>query len=152
MSIYVNFEVPENPKEFLKKFYSILWGDRAYCKETYFDKECTRLQCSEQKLRSFEDLFELFTTYYPDLTKKDLIEILSSVVLKSNTNVPLYLHISNCSTISRIRVFYYKDINICALDFNCSKYNSEFSWVDLFKLINVNSREEYKKYLENLEK
>lgn len=152
MSIYVNFEIPESPKEFLIAFYSVLWRDRAYCKETYFDKECTRLQCSAQRLRSFEDLFELLTTYYTDLTKKDVIEILSSTVLKSNVNVPLYLHISNCSTISRIRVFYYEDINSCALDFNCSKYNSEFSWADLFKLINVNSREEYREYLKNLEK
>lgn len=150
MSIYVSFEKPENPKEFLKKFYSILYNDRAYCIETYYDKECTNLQCRSEKLRSFDDLFELFTTYYPELTEKDLIEILASTILKSDKNTNLYLHISNCSTISRIRIFYYHDISYCSRDFKCNKYNSKYSWGELFKMISINSQLEYMNYLKNL--
>lgn len=150
MSIYVNFERPENPKEFLKKLYSRLEEDRAGCVATYYDKDCTSTQCYADRLRSFDDLFVLFTTYYPELTEKDLIEILSSTVLKSSSNRPLYLHVGNCGSINRIRIFYYIDIPICALHFNCSKYDSKYSWVDLFKMININSGEEYTKYLKNL--
>ena len=149
MSIYVNFEIPKTPEEFLLKLYSLVTYNRAHCVATYFNKEGTLLQCQAQKLRSFDDLFELFTTYYPEITEKDLIRLLTTANIKSTNGQQLYLHIANCSGIQRIRIFYHPNLDECVMYFNCEKYQSKYSWVDLYKLIGINSAAELKQYMLN---
>jgi len=147
MSIYVNFEIPKTPQDFLLRLYSNVEYNKAHCVATYSDKDCKLIQCYENKLRSFDDLFEIFTTYYPELTEKDLIEILVNGNIKSTTGKQLYLHTSNCSTIMRIRIFYYNDVDECTYYYNCKKYDSKYSWVELFAMIGINSRMELRDYL-----
>lgn len=149
MSIYVNFEIPKTPEEFLLKLYSLISYDRADCVATYFNKEGTLPQCRERKYRSFDDLFELFTTYYSKITEKDLIRLLTTANIKTTNGQQLYLHVANCSGIGRIRIVYYNNIDSCTQSFNCEKYYSKYSWVDLYKLIGINSGAELKQYMLN---
>ena len=149
MSIYVNFEIPKTPEEFLLKLYSLVTYNRADCVTTYFHKGGTLPQCQSQKLRSFDDLFEIFTTYYPEITEKDLIRLLTTANIKSTNGTQLYLHINNCSGIQRIRILYFDNIDNCVNNFHCEKYQSKYSWVDLYKLIGINSAAELKQYMLN---
>lgn len=41
-------------------------------KTTYYDEECTKRQCGAYR-RSFDDLYILFKTYFPTITKKEAL-------------------------------------------------------------------------------
>lgn len=143
MSIYVNFEVPEDMTihEFLKKFYD---GGRS--KSTYEDKECTRTQCYSAKNRSSNDLYELVTTYFPETDLKTFIhEILC---LKSNCEYVTHLYQMYCINIYKFVMQYSSD----HFDFYGSAYtkaygDSPFSWKNLVALLGITNYEEYCKYI-----
>lgn len=56
--------------------YTLLIGD-LYHKftETFYDEACTMLQCKPAR-RSFYDLYEIATTYFPATTKEQLADFL----------------------------------------------------------------------------
>lgn len=100
--LYVKFKKPRTVKEFLNKFYQ----ENPYnsyilmASETYSDKECTKLQCVENKLRSYDDLFELIKTYYPSYTRKKLTLLL----IKSNFNNKIIGgYFGSCAWMNKIR-------------------------------------------------
>lgn len=50
-----------------------------YSKTTFYDKDCTDRQCYSGRRRSFTDLYEIATTYFPETTEKELIELLPTL-------------------------------------------------------------------------
>jgi hypothetical protein len=44
--------------------------------QTFFDKDCTNLQCFEKAHRSFSDILILCQTYFPETTEKNLANYL----------------------------------------------------------------------------
>ena len=41
---------------------------------SYFDPECEVIQCTTGKMRSFDDLWAICQTYYPDISAKDVMQ------------------------------------------------------------------------------
>jgi len=124
--------------------------------ETYSNKECTDLQCSEGKLRSFDDIYYLCKTYFPDTTEKDVIYEL--VNLKINNKVCWFAY---CGGMGRIKIqFYLPGRLIIAFGVNriynnisnTSSTISGYNWKKLFKLIGINNSEEFKEYTKELYK
>lgn len=75
--------------------------------KTYTNKDCTKLQCREQRNRSIDDLFLIIKRYFPEVTIEDLI---SSIVefsrdLANNNTINWRIFMFKCSTIAR-PVFY----------------------------------------------
>jgi hypothetical protein len=65
-------QVFTSPKQFLE----YLFDHTNYITEfTYFDKECTEVQCTAKR-RSFEELYILFKTYFKNISKKELLTLL----------------------------------------------------------------------------
>lgn len=147
MSIYVKFERPETPEEFIKQLYSSVEDNRAHSIETYSDSECAILQCNARRIRSFDDIYELITTYYPELTIKDVIKLLVNTNIKSTTNEQLYIFLTNCSIIYRINFFFYNDIKSCSQGYDLSKMGSKHTWKELLAMIDINSKAEFEEYL-----
>lgn len=137
MKIYANIEKPENLDDLIKKLYSFKQEDRAHCIKTYSNETCTITQCFEGKYRSFDDLLICAQTYFPETTPKELFHSLLVADITSSIGEKLYLHMSNCSSIGRIRCFYYSEEMYCYPDYNCNKYNSQFSWKDLLEMIEI---------------
>ena len=161
MAIYVKFaeeKKPKSIKEFLTKFFSEDDGT-GYVRnvESYNNKECTSVQCVRNKYRSFDDTLELVQTYYKSSTPKKVFETLLNLKVLNGNNSECYLHMMSCSGIRRINFLYiagktgsaktdYK--SICYSD----TYNSKYSWQQLFAMLNINSNEDFTKYLKENER
>lgn len=88
---------------------------------TYYDEECSKLQCSNRRARSFADMLELTQTYFPECTKERLSFILRSLI---NSKVIGSLH---CSDVGKI-VFYYSGFR----GYNCSYENNVRNKITIF--------------------
>lgn len=80
---------------------------------TYYDEECSKLQCSNRRARSFADMLELTQTYFPECTKEHLSFILRNLI---DSKVIRSLH---CSHIGKI-VFFYSGFR----DYYCFYYTN----------------------------
>ena len=105
--------IKETPKSPLDLLYIIYPKDSIYCYiYTYYDKECTNIQGHYHR-RSFDDLYILFKTYFPEITKKEVLELIA-----------IDLHFYFCSDICKI-VFHRVDGKPKAIleNFKDAKYN-----------------------------
>jgi hypothetical protein len=131
---------------------------------TYSDSKCTLLHCTEGRMRSYDDLYLLVKTYYPKIAHKRLIRILLTKIysyeilvdVSKGIKVPYYTPASlyNCSTMRRIRLTYSGARNtaegtIPIWGGPMDKYDSKYSWEDLFKLANIpcSNTTEYTDYI-----
>lgn len=95
--VYVKFKPPKTLKAFLMQFFggNSLWGgSRAV--STYRNKECTKIQAGEGRLRSPWDVYACAKTYFPDLKLETFLRTL--VKLRPNGH---YIHLSYCFDIKR---------------------------------------------------
>jgi len=144
MKIYTKFGKQDTVYKFIQKLYSDISFRGAHALPTYYDEACTIIQCMGRKLRSFDDLLDCVQTYYPHITPEYLMHILLTVNLK-NGKTPLYLYMSNCTTINRIRVYYYDKENYD--NRFCSKYNSKWSWTDLLDMLKLKTDQDIRNYV-----
>lgn len=147
MSLYVKFGKQETIEKFLEKFYGIIGSDRRDAVETYFDKECYDIHCQQKRYRSFDDIFELVNTYYPKTDPKTVFHTLLTLDVRDSNKRPVYMHMSNCSTISRIRMLYFYNEDTCYVGRACSKYQSKWSWIDLLEMLNLESLQAIQAYV-----
>ncbi len=85
MKIHVKFEKPETPREFLKQFFSYPRGSSQMTNvATYKDKNCTVLQCEQDKWRSFDDVLRCVKTYFPEVDEKELVTILLTLDIRND--------------------------------------------------------------------
>jgi hypothetical protein len=68
---FLEGEKAENTKELLINGYGIYYKFQP----TFFDPECTKQQCDYAR-RSFGDLLNICTTYFPETTEMDLMRVL----------------------------------------------------------------------------
>lgn len=146
MKLYVKFGKQETVRLFLEKFFSCHqpYDDYVRGTATYDDEECTKLHCPEGKLRSFDDIFDLVNTYYDNISVKELIHTLATLDVKRNGN-ELFMHTGTCSGIRRIRMLYVPKQTIPP-DMYTDKYDSKYSWKELFSMIGITSREKLIEY------
>jgi hypothetical protein len=146
VKIYLKLDKkPKNVAEILQLF----WGTFGSV-ETFHDKECTKIQCEKNKGRSFDDLYYCCKTYFPNVTPKKVFHEL--VIYNLNNKI---FYSGTCSTIGKIKINFteYKTlkgvwINIYEKSISYSKYNSIWSWKELFKMLNIKNDEELTKYRE----
>ncbi len=111
---------------------------------TYSDEKCLNIQCIEGKLRSFDEVYDIITTYFPETTLKEIIHNL--ITLDFKLDEPLYIKMTNCSTINRIVLYYSTDYFNTSI-FDISKYNSKYCWDELLNLLKLKSIVDIKKYV-----
>lgn len=145
MKIYVKFKKPDTLKEFLYKFFDTLNKNSA---QTFSDVECKVPQCDAGRRRSFDDLYDIVTTYFPEATIEEILKEL--ILLKP----ALYFYPYVCGTINRpvITWMHYKlgheyDSN----HFKKIGFSSKYSWETLFQRLDPNITG-YDKMYEYIEK
>lgn len=81
MKLYVNIKIRKNQKlsTFLKKCYNIQNGYYIGFIPTYHDPVFKHKQCGQAN-RSFEDIYSVVTTYYPECTKQLLARELEKIM------------------------------------------------------------------------
>lgn len=156
---------PESIIKFLKLFLfeTSSTGDLySNAKATYSNKTYLRKQCPSDRMRSFDDILSVTSTYYPSITPKKLFHILLTTNFKANFPIYNYntsrqeyvpailkLQMSNCSTMRKIRATYingdlgYNYNVLIHIDHMRSKY----SWKDLLDMLNIKSQEDLDAYL-----
>lgn len=151
--IYTTFGKQKTIKDFLKLLYSDnSRSDVVLPVATYYDEECTKTQCVAGRLRSFDDIYDCINTYYPNTTPKQLIHGLLTLNLKDLYNRQLYLHMYNCRTINRIRLYYTVDEVLAYQDYGCSKYESKWSWVELLEMLGIKNHSDIINYVNKYKK
>lgn len=121
-------------------------GQQLRGRATYYDEKCTDEQCESNKVRSFEDISEVITTYFPYATNDDVIHVILTCELLTKDK-HLLPYFTTCSSIERINILYYHELNREATTFDGTKYESEYSWKELLATKNIKTNKDIIKYI-----
>jgi len=145
MKLYVDFPIPTTVREFLLTFLTkSTSGYVCYGDATYFDKECKLIHCEPNKYRGFDDILKVTRTYFPDIDEKQLMHHL--VLLKYNNKYSPNFGICHDAGILRY-ILYTESQNVDSFR-KCIPENSNYSWYDLFLLLDIHNVQEMKKYIQ----
>jgi len=146
----------KNVDDILRKLL-ISTGSQSSNKPTFYKYENVYYQqCSASRYRSFDDILLICRTYFPSVKVETVVKklLLLNNTKSSVSNDSLKQRFGYCGDIRKIRYianystslqYFYSDA------ITRSQGKSEYSWKDLFKMININSAEELKDfYLKNL--
>lgn len=149
MAIYLKLsENPQTLRMLLKTLFSYQdsSGDITNI-ETYLDKECKKIQCNKNKIRSFDDTLEIAKTYFPETDEKDLMKTLLTLDIKDKRNRQCNLIMMTCEEINRINFVFAPDSRVredfeddCELEY---KLGSPWSWKDLIGMIGIKTFEQF---------
>jgi hypothetical protein len=134
MALYVKIKKQETIKQFLTLFFSSTFR-KGYLTSlsSYTDSGFLELQCEEGRYRSFDDVFEIITTYYPGTTVVELMNELIDLKPRCiETGVLKDLYTMFCGNISKSVMLYH---NHTSNDVSAQKGDSEYSWFTLFKMV-----------------
>lgn len=141
--IYVNFKDFTTIPEFLKKLLSS--GSQSKGVGTYFDEECTSVQCISNRTRSFDDIFIIVNTYFT-ISEEDLLKELLVLYLGEKTP---YMY--TCSDIGKDVICYIKGVSPWPGLFTFSGHKSKYNWKELLPKIGIFSVKELETYLKEKE-
>jgi hypothetical protein len=151
-------KLPRTIRRFLRLF---LTGSFTGCSnkalKTYPTKNCSRSQCSNNSLRSFDDIFLLVKTYYPNCDEKKLIKELILFNYKINKTTSLIGDFYHCATMKRIRYTvtnHYERYNdskgyMYTSGVYSEKYESKYSWKELFEMVGIKSIKDFENFIKN---
>lgn len=149
MKIYLKLDKkPENIIELLYALFSygIDTSNTVTNVITYNDEECQEIQCDCRKYRSFDDIFDIVNTYFPETPVEEVFKSMLILNIKNTDKKSnLYPWLYRCSTIKRI-VFCY-NYNKSEQEFSSEKYESKYNWVDLMTMIGIKNQQELKNYI-----
>lgn len=144
---------PRTIKSLLNSLYSERNDHSVMATNTYSDKQCTVLQCQSYRQRSFDDIKILVKTYFPKTSPKVILKNLILLDPKTKNGTCTGFVFSNCSTIDRIKINYNyvgsndrKDYYFKNCNFDISKYDSEYSWRELFAMLNIHGIQDLIEY------
>lgn len=141
--------ITQNTEKF--NYYNISSKQSTYYKFIVNNVEHYLLQCSRNKYRSYDDIYEIIKTYFPDITDEILIKKLLLLNYdKINSKCNLGFH--HCSDIDRIRVFCNingDNKNTYMTMISSKKLSSKYSWEELLNMININSFRDFENFLKN---
>lgn len=119
---------------------------------TYYNPECTQLQCDSDKYRSIDETFDIVNTYFPNTDIKTLMHELAILPVVESDGSKLYLLLANCSNIQRLRLCYYKDVKECTtLDKSHPHYNSKWTMGELLDCLGLEDARNTIKYRDEYE-
>ena len=151
MAIYVKFaeeKKPKSIKEFLIKFFNSYSQQCIRNVPTYHNKEYTILQCSADRYRSFDDIFELVQTYYKTATVGKIFKILLTLYPKNGIDDKKYnLYMMTCAGIKKINCLYVSGDNLNNLNnylyiTRQKNFTSKYTYKQLFDMIGVKNQED----------
>jgi hypothetical protein len=144
--LYFEEFVPKTVDEVLPHLYS---GKYRAAVETFYKNEFgNHLHCKAGKLRSFDDIYYLFKSYFLEETHASVFErmLLFEIKLSNVTLGNMPIQLSECSTIKRIRYMPFGCESSMTRIWNESQdakqYESFMHWKDLFKLLNINNKDQ----------
>lgn len=142
----------KNLKDLLTKLLICEDHNMASNLRTYYRiKDIEIIQCHKYKYRSFDDILLIAQTYYPKVKVETVFKTLlllnnekfkDKKTISEDSLIPITL--SFCNTINRIRF-----INTSSRIRNftnllgSTKGKSKYSWKELFKMIDINTTEDY---------
>lgn len=106
MKIYFKYADTKDLKSLMRSLYS----HNGYACPTYLDSEFNKIQCAGSR-RSFEDLLIISKTYFPKVTKEELMQCLIDIKIK------FYF----CNNINKIVFHYHGIFFINEINFNSYK-------------------------------
>lgn len=152
-------KTPTDLKDMLNILYPEENGYKAI--ETYYkDSEGNMYKhCMANRMRSFDDLWKIARSYFPEVDPRDVFKemLLFRADLETIEKGFMNFQLSNCSTMKRIR---YVPASKTAVKLNwrsidVDKYQSVYSWRDLFNIVYINSEQQlmdwYRKHLKPVE-
>ena len=152
MSIYLKIKnKPRSIESLIKKLYSYKRAADIYksC-TTYKDEACTIIECHRGKNRSFEAIYELATTYFPNAKEKDVVKAIvdadlgySEAIYMGGKFKPVIFF---CPDIQK-PVVYYSTWGYRRGCISPRKGVSDKSWVQLLRKINITSAKKLTEYL-----
>jgi hypothetical protein len=150
MKIYIKGNRPKTIDELLKRVFIVANPNSSpnfhtSC-DTYANKECTIVQCTMNRMRSFDDIYDIVKTYFPIVTPKSVMHKLLSLNIKGSNGKNSYIELSNCGGMGKIRVLYNLYQNISDYK-RVYKYDSKYSWDDLVSMLGINNDNELNKYI-----
>lgn len=136
--------------ELLLQLYPLKRG--GYAVATYYQIRSTDeliCQCKKDKMRSFDDILILANTYLPGIEVKDVLIglLMFNVKLEEVVGGNVKKSFGNCSTMKRIRYTNsYVNFKTIFYNIDCNKYDSIYSWRDLFNMIDVKKGEDLQQW------
>lgn len=127
----------------MKQLLDILYPENKPTAATYYFVTATGekfLHCTEGKMRSFDDIWILADTYMPGIEVKEVFrELLLHGVTEKHVKDEIFKKsLSHCSTMRRIR--FTTDAarpHMMMASADCNKYDSIYSWRNLFNMLNI---------------
>lgn len=150
IKIYTKFGKQPTIMKFLELFFDYpLWGERLLSCETYFDRECTLIQCEQGKYRSIEELLMCVRTYYTNVSFETLMRNLCNLkITKEGKNY--YFRPYDCYDIKKTTVCMMMARQPHYFDLSNQKQNSFYSCMDCFKMGGIHNQEDYNNNIEKL--
>ncbi len=147
--LYVKFneneEKPETVRDLLKKMFSNNGSFGCMTAiESYSNRKLTNIQCAKNRYRSFDDVFRIVNTYFPDTSSEEIIKTLLTLKVNNINNNSCNLMLSYCSDI-RKPVMYYSDITMNESLTSWSggmRGYSKYTWKELLRLAGFNINQE----------
>lgn len=142
MKLYVNIKIRKNQKlsTFLKKCYNLQNNNYfIYFTPTYYDSVFKDKQCGQAN-RSFEDIYSVVTTYYPECTKQVLAKELEKIIklnfikLLFCTDIKKWVFMKTLKGTIDIYFKYLFDYKESRLKLK-KRGNGEYTYFDIMKLM-----------------
>lgn len=113
---------------------------------TYIDKECTRLDCNEDKYRSVDDLVEIVQTYFPNSTEEEILKQLLELKIHRG-RVCYRLNMINCYNIVKPTICFIESRTINTSDSRgVNLHNSKYkNWATVYRKAGFKSRAQVEK-------
>jgi hypothetical protein len=150
IKIYTKFGKQPTIMKFLELFFDYkLWGERLLSCETYFDKECTEVQCERGKYRSIEELLMCIRTYYTNVSFETLMRNLCNLkITREGKNY--YFRPYECHDIKKTTVSVMTYRQTFYGDISNEKQGSFYSCSDCFKMGGLHNQIDYTNNMEKL--
>jgi len=135
----------------LKHMLEILYPEDKKMKsqETYYKTNEGKMvvQCIEGRMRSFDDIWIIADTYFPNIDVATVFRelLLFNITIENVEKGIIPKQLANCSTMKRIR---YTN-SLCMMwqvwqNVDCGKFESVYKWRDLFNMLYINNLEQWK--------
>jgi len=150
MAIYLKIEKPNSVEELLLKlFLSELNSTYNTGSNTYTDIECTQIQCEAGKWRSFDDIYEIVNTYFPNTDEKTVIHEILVLPMKTTKGKELFPYFNYCNKINMCTMMFYYTYHACETTFSTKTGEGKYAWGTLFELLGITNAEQLKDYILN---
>lgn len=150
IKIYTKFGKQPTIMKFLELFFDYpLWEERLLSCETYFDKECTEIQCERGKYRSIEELLMCVRTYYTNVSFETLMRNLCNLKITKN-GISYYFRPFACEDIKKTTVCMKSARQSHYFDLSNEKQESFYSCMDCFKMGGLYDQKDYDNNMKKL--